>query len=271
MNPVPEGEAVENGYGPNSVPGDTLFNDFIGSEAVSAEVLARARGERTYRDRGRLTMVDGASPLPFSNVAVIERPPRAEEVESFVAEIRAFYADHPGGPCLLKSLFPLPDLAPLGCVLMGHPPLMLRTPIPLPAQPADLEIVRVADERTSSDYEETLVLGYPAPMLQPFRAGCFLPPGSLDAPGWHHFVGYAERSAVAAGSAYVDDNVLRVENIAVMGDARGRGFGAAITAATITVDLDVAALLIASDLGRPIYERLGFRALHRATYWLVPR
>ena len=216
-------------------------------------------------------MADGASPLPFSNVAVIERPPRANEVESLVAEIRAFYAGHPGGPCLLKSLFPLPDLAPLGCVLMGHPPLMLRTPSPLPVQPADLEIVAVADERTSTDYEETLVLGYPAPMLQPFRAGCFLPSGSLDAPGWHHFVGYAEGRAVAAGSAYVDDHVLRVENIAVMADTRGRGFGAAITAATINVDLDVAALLVASDLGRPIYERLGFRALHRATYWLVPR
>jgi GNAT superfamily N-acetyltransferase len=192
-------------------------------------------------------------------------------VEPLVAEIRAFYGGHPGGPCLLKSVFPLPDLASLGCTLMGHPPLMLRMPIPLPARPADLEIVRVTDERTSRDYEEALVLGYPAPMLQPFRAGCFLPSGSLDAPGWHHFVGYAEGRAVAAGSAYVDDKVLRVENIAVMADTRGRGFGAAITAATINVDLGVPATLVASDLGRPIYERLGFRALHRATFWLVPR
>ena len=263
-------DALENGYGSKTVPGDNLFNDFIQGEAVSAVVLADARGERTYRDPGRLAMADGASPLPFSNVAVIESPPDSE-VESLVAEIRAFFGSHPGGPCLLKSLFPLPDLTPHGCTLMGHPPLMLRTPIPLPAAPADLEIVAVTDERTSSDYEETLVFGYPAPMLQPFRAGCFLPSGALDAPGWHHFVGYADGRAVAAGSCYADDSVLRVENIAVMADARGRGFGAAITAAPIAVNLDCAAMLVASDLGRPVYEQLGFRALHRATYWLVPR
>ena len=260
-----------NGYGPNSDPGDTLFNDFIRGESVSAIVLADARGERTSRDPGRLTMTDGASPLPFSNLVVIERPPRADGIDALVNEIRAFYAGFPGGPALIKSLFPLPDLEPNGCMLMGHPPLMLRTPIPLPSPPDDLDIVAVTDDRTASDYEEALVLGYPAPMLQPFRSGCFLPSGSLDAPGWHHFVGYTGGRAVAAGSAYADDHVLRVENIAVMDDARGRGFGAAITAATVGVDLSVAAALIASDLGRPIYERLGFRALHRATYWLVPR
>ena len=154
---------------------------------------------------------------------------------------------------------------------MGRPPLMLRTPITLPARPADLQIVAVDDEQTSRDYEEALVFGYPAPMLQPFRAGCFLPSGALDAPGWHHFVGYADGRAVAAGSCYADDQVLRVENIAVMADTRGRGFGAAITAATIGVNLDTAATLVASDLGRPVYENLGFRALHRATFWLVSR
>jgi hypothetical protein len=263
-------DALPDGYGPKTVARDTLFNDFIQGEAVSAVALAHARNERTSRDAGRLTLTDGESPLPFSNLAVLERP-AGDDVESLVAEIRAFYAGRPGGPCLLKSLFPLPDLAPLGCTLMGHPPLMLRMPITLPEPPADLDIVAVTDEQTAYDYEETLVLGYPAPMLQPFRAGCFLPVRALGAPGWHHFVGYADGRAVAAGSSYVDDRVLRVENIAVVSDTRGRGFGAAITAATIDVDLNVAATLVASDLGRPIYERLGFRALHRVTYWLVPR
>jgi hypothetical protein len=174
---------------------------------------------------------------------VIESPPGAE-IEPLVAEIRSFFGGHPGGPCLLKSLFPLPDLTPHGWTLMGHPPLMLRTPIARPARLADLQIVEVNDEHTSCDYEEALVFGYPAPMLKPFRAGCFLPSPALD--------------AVAAGSCYVDDRVLRVENIAVMADTRGRGFGAAITAATIAVNLDTAATLVASDLGRPVYENSVF-------------
>jgi hypothetical protein len=149
--------------------------------------------------------------------------------------------------------------------------MMMRAPAPLPAPPSDIEIVRVTDERTSRDFEETLVLGFPAPMLQPFRAGCFLPSGALDAAGWQHFVGYADGRPVAAGSSFTDSQLLRAENIAVMADARGRGFGAAITVATMGVDATIPATLVASDLGRPVYERLGYRALHRATFWLVSR
>ncbi len=263
-------EALENGYGANTKAGDNLFNDFIRGEAVSAIVLAEARGERTYRDPGRLAMADGASPMPFSNLVVLERPPR-DDTDDLIAEIRAFFGGNSGGPCLLKSLFPLPDLTPLGCTLMGHPPVMMRVPAPLPAPPSDIEIVRVADERTARDFEETLVLGFPVNELQPFRAGCVLPPGSLDAAGWQHFLGYADGRPVAAGSSFTDSQLLRVENIAVTSNARGRGFGAAITVATMEADPTIPATLVASDPGRPVYERLGYRALHRATYWLVPR
>jgi hypothetical protein len=51
-------------------------------------------------------------------------------------------------------------------------------------------------------------------------------------------------------------------------EVRGRGYGRAITAATIAVDLSKPATLVASDLGRPIYEQLGFVAVMRVTYWL---
>jgi hypothetical protein len=37
------------------------------------------------------------------------------------------------------------------------------------------------------------------------------------------------------------------------------------------VNADKAATLIASDLGRPIYERLGYVALLRITYWIGMR
>src|SRR3954467_5859832 len=106
MNSMPDGEALENGYGSETVAGDNLFNDFIQGEAVSAVVLAEARGERTHRDPGRVAMADGASPMPCANLAVIERPP-GNDTADLVTEIRAFFGGHPGGPCLLKSLFPL--------------------------------------------------------------------------------------------------------------------------------------------------------------------
>ena len=101
-------EALPNGYGAKTVPGDNLFNDFIQGEAVSAIVLAEARGERTYRDPGRLAMTDAASALPFSNLIVIESPPGAD-IEPLVAEIRHSSAAIPADPVCsrVSSRFPI--------------------------------------------------------------------------------------------------------------------------------------------------------------------
>jgi len=48
----------------------------------------------------------------------------------------------------------------------------------------------------------------------------------------------------------------------------GRGYGLALTAAAAAVEPSKPATLIASDLGRPVYDRLGFVAVMRFTYWL---
>jgi len=65
--------------------------------------------------------------------------------------------------------------------------------------------------------------------------------------------------------------LLRVENIVALPEVRGRGIGLAITAATIAVDPSKPATLVASDLGRPIYEQLGFVAIGRVSYWIGTR
>jgi len=152
---------------------------------------------------------------------------------------------------------------------MGHPPLMLRTTSErLPPPPSDLTIVPVTDAQTAHDMERTLVEGYPAPQFQPFSGVRMFVPDVFGAEGWHHFVGYADGEPVAAGSCSVGERLLRVENIATLASTRGRGFGLAITAATIAADLSKPAVLVASDLGRPVYEKLGFVATQRVTYWI---
>jgi predicted GNAT family acetyltransferase len=108
-------------------------------------------------------------------------------------------------------------------------------------------------------------------MLQPFEAVTLFTRDALTAAGWTHFVGYVDDRPVAVGSTYIGDRLVRVDNIATLDEARGKGYGLAITAATIATDLTKPAMLIASDLGRPIYERLGFAAISRATYWLGMR
>jgi GNAT superfamily N-acetyltransferase len=146
---------------------------------------------------------------------------------------------------------------------------MLRPPgAPYPPAPPELRIERVDDDRTAFDYEHALINGYPAPQLQPMNAVTLVTPPSLDAPGWHHFVGYVDDQPVASGSGYVGDRLVRVDNIATLEAARGHGYGLALTAAAAAVDPSKPATLIASDLGRGVYERLGFVAILRVTYWI---
>jgi hypothetical protein len=261
---------LETGYGPTAPPGDNLLNDFQHETAVSYLALARARGDRVDESRASLALTDAGTPLPFWNRALLRAP--ISEAEETASAIRSFYAAQGDGPYLFDSAWPTPDFRPFGCVLMGHPPLMLRPAgAPLPKSPPELRIVEVHDAEHAEAFEHTLVDGYPAPQFQPFAGVRLFTPKTFDAPGWRHFVGFVGDRAVAAGSSYTGDRLLRVENIATLADVRGRGYGVAITAATIAADLSKPAMLVASDLGRPVYEKLGFSAIARVTYWLGTR
>jgi hypothetical protein len=262
---------LESGYGPRGAAGDNLCNDFVQESARSFVAFAAARGDRVSRVDGLVTMVDAASRVPFFNRATLEQP--IDDVERLLGELRNFYCGTGSAtPFLLDSAWPTPDLRPHGFTLMGHPPLMVRpAQMPLPAAPPELRIQPVNNERTAFDYEHTLAYGYPAPQIQPVQDVSILTAGARAAAGWQHFVGYVDEGPVTAGSAYVDARLVRVDNIATLETARGRGYGLAITAAAVGVEPSKPATLIASDLGRPVYERLGFVALLRATYWLGMR
>src|SRR4029077_9975024 len=188
--------------------------------------------DRVENHEGDLTLTDTGTPLPFWNRAVLERP--ISDIDGTLGRLRAFYHRSSTNPFLFDSAWPTPDLTSQGFVRMGHPPLMLRPAgAPLPPPPPERRIECVAPAEQAPDMERTIVDGYPAPPLQPFeRVRLFTPP-TWTAPGWHHFVGYVDDRPVAAGSSYVGDRLLRVENIFTLDEVRGKGYGRAITAATI--------------------------------------
>jgi hypothetical protein len=270
LNGVTEDNPLESGYGSRTGPGDNLCNDFVQETATSFAGLAKARGDRVQNVDGVGTLWDAGSPLPFFNRATLHEP--ITDVDRTLGALRDFYGTVPAVPFLLDSAWPTPDLRSHGFVLMGHPPLMVRPAhVPPPAGPPELTITRVDDDKSAHDYEHALIYGYPAPQLQPANKLHFLLPGTLETPGWQHFVGYVDGRPVTAGSAYVGEQLVRVDNIATLEEARGRGYGNAITAAALSADLSKPAVLVASDLGRPVYERLGFRAVLRVSYWIGMR
>jgi len=177
----------------------------------------------------------------------------------------------PGTTATLVSPAATPDLADRGWHLVGHPPLMARLPgaaLP-PAMPAELQIHEVVDEPSLRIFEQTLVDGYPMPDLQPHRWGAFYDARVLGGPT-RFWLGFVDGQPVATAAAHVAAGVNNVEMIATLDGWRGRGYGAALTWAATTADPSLPAVLIASDLGRPVYERLGYTALTRWTIWLRP-
>jgi hypothetical protein len=192
--------------------------------------------------------------------------PLAADAGEVVARARAFFATRPGGPFLFVSAWPTPDLTAHGLHLVGYPPLMWRPAgAPLRPPPADVEVVRVHDTATAADFERTLVDGYPIPSLQPVAAGSVLP--VFDAAGWHYFVAYVDGEPVATAASFVDATHVRVDMVATIAARRGRGYGEAVTAAATVAAPELPAVLIASDAGRPVYERMGYAALWRCTVY----
>ena len=86
----------------------------------------------------------------------------------------------------------------------------------------------------------------------------------LDGPGCAIYVGYVDGEPVVSGLGWRVGRTIGVYSIATVESARRRGFGAAMTARImadgVAAGCDVA-VLQASELGRPIYERLGFRTV----------
>jgi GNAT superfamily N-acetyltransferase len=97
--------------------------------------------------------------------------------------------------------------------------------------------------------------------------GRMLAPALLDG-GTRVVVAWDGDQPLATATAYAAHGVTLVENVAVLPEARGKGAGAAVTWAATMSDQSQPAVLIASDDGQPVYQRLGYLRLERWTVWL---
>jgi ribosomal protein S18 acetylase RimI-like enzyme len=130
-----------------------------------------------------------------------------------------------------------------------------------PGAPEGHEIRRVGDAAGLDDHLRVLSEGFGVPEAvgRPWigaelweREGCTV------------YVGYTDGLPVSSGFGIRTGRTIGVYNIATLPSARRRGYGAAMTTRVVAdgaaAGCDVA-ILQASELGRPIYERLGFRTV----------
>ena len=136
-----------------------------------------------------------------------------------------------------------------------------------PASNPELQIASVETADQLADFEQTLIEAYPVPEHQPWQRGSFLHPSVLGT-RWRMFVGYEGDRCVATAAAWLTDTVTIVEMVSTRDVCRGKGYGAAITAAATHAEPGRTAMLIASDLGRSVYDKLGYLPLLRYTLYV---
>ena len=260
-----EGEYLTNGWEPDLDSADSLLRQGIDSHVSWARALTTAaRGE--FRVTSGWAAASGGVTSALLNQFIVRQPPT--DWRAVADAIRTAYpAD---ASVIVLSPFPAPDLSDLGLSLVGHPPFMMRpvaTVTPEPTTALAVREARTVDELC--DAEHVLVTGYPMPDLADLPRGDFYRPDVIDGTT-RVFVGYDGPTPLATSAAHSAAGVTVVENVAVLPAAGGKGGGAAITWAATRAWPDQPAVLIASDAGQPVYERLGYLRLVRWTCWLRP-
>jgi GNAT superfamily N-acetyltransferase len=240
-------------------------------------VVSCTNGATVARTGGVVTVLTGL-PFDWVNQVLIERDEATpagvlagvaiarERGDEFVVRLR------PG----IDDRF-IPILTKAGLALAGAETSttgMVAFPIEVEAMarpaPPELEIRRVTNAAGIDVHREVVTAGFGSDPAVALGTACI---GLLDRPECLTYVGHADGEPVVSGLGWRTGRTIGVYSIATIPSARRRGFGAAMTARVVAdgraAGCDVAALQ-ASEMGRPIYERLGFRTVVSYAAYIDP-
>jgi ribosomal protein S18 acetylase RimI-like enzyme len=140
---------------------------------------------------------------------------------------------------------------------MALHPLEALSPV---LAPTDLQIVAVGDEKGLKLYTKQFSGADPAWADVIKRIG----KAAMSLHGFTLLLGTVDGKPVATSMAVVTGDTLGIYNVGVDPRFRRRGFGEAISRAAIDVGIEagcVRAGLQASEMGLPLYRRMGFRTV----------
>ena len=226
-----------------------------------ASIIARSpHPDRT--EVGGVGALASGIPVPLFNPAHVVGEVR--DPAAAVEALTAWYAGLGAPWCLVFRDEVAPGLA-AACAAAGmvehwQLPLMVLDPIPTTAgSTVDGLEIRPVDASSVDDYLDVIADGFGMPReLAETAMGA---PLLLETPGFTGFLGLLDGRPVATSGVFVTGDIAGVYNVATVEAARGRGIGAAITWAAAQAGRDAGAarsVLQASEMGEPVYERMGY-------------
>jgi hypothetical protein len=200
------------------------------------------------------------------NNATLLRPLEPSRVADVRARLDELFSRSGGGPYHLWSFWPLP--APPGDVEPFEVPCMVRPAGgTAPPPPKGLEVVEVSDLQGLRHVGRILSEAFE---VTPAEED-FYDERVLGSDAFRIWLGLADGRPVSTSCAFVDERFVGVYAVATVTAAWGRGYGEALTWVATMCRPDLPATLQASDMGRPIYERMGFDVIARCAVWELPR
>lgn len=214
-------------------------------------------------DLGGIVCAPTGMPEATLNIAFVTRP--LANPEGAIRETAAFF-ERIGLPFVLRIREGVDPAAEGAAESLGLPytdtvPGLAMDSIPQmpPPPPPGLEIRAVNDVDQLHQFHHVVADGFGIPVE---AAQLLMRESILQQPAVVAFIGISEGVPVAASTLVRSPKCAGVYNVATLPEYRGRGFGEAMTwqvvAAGAAAGCDVA-ILQPSEMGRPIYERMGFR------------
>lgn len=258
------------GWEPDTPASDSLLRRFIVNWTTSLESHGESLGGRTLR-RDDLAAVDVGRPIAFANVATLIAPLFSDGMGEVAADLDEFYGfsrGAAGGTVHLFSPWPTPDLRPHGWSLDAYNPLMLRLPGgQVPPSPAGVKVEEVHSERALRGFETAMVRGFSLPEVEALGPGAAFTEADLHDDRIRMWVGWEEGRPVSAASTFVEAGINQVSLVGTVPEARRRGYGAAVTWCATLAEPSLPAMLLATDDGFPVYERMRYMTLFRFSVW----
>ncbi|BFV59242.1 hypothetical protein KCMC57_up43460 [Kitasatospora sp. CMC57] len=125
--------------------------------------------------------------------------------------------------------------------------------------------VHGADELAA--VERVVVDGFPIEARQPWQRGVHLPPGLLAESGYRAWLGRVDGAPAAACMTYDNGETVGVYWVAVLPEFRSKGLGRAVLSPALVAQAGRVTTLVATRLGQPLYQRLGFVEQGVTRWW----